>query len=291
MTATTTNNAPDGPNEGNLDTRKGDVKSGDFTQDLVVESGAFAIVDASLLDAAGDSPLVAKAIVIPVKADGTFTISGKYGEEILKELSIRPKQDVQGNVVPQTPEKAEGDVVVPEGSSLGHDSSLERRMRSVWSKKARDHLSGKERHKPDPTRRAVPMRKRGTREVAEPQEMKDIYAFINATAKGNNVITREDIEQVQDKVLLGKIIDKLYSMCLSGWELHEGVLKNTETGVIANEKVWQVHDGLLVDAAGKRPEVSFEWAYQAREAYKEYTKGQNVNMVEDFINHARGIQG
>ena len=293
---------------------KGDVKSGDFTQDITTESGAFAIVDASILNST-DSPLANKAVVVPTKHDGIFTISGKYSDGIITSLTITPKKDQHGDVVDKVESVGSGGVpkpgqvvkvqegLIPAHSSAkaSHDDRIGRRMREAGgSKPMRDHMAGKKRHKPDPIRHASPKMERGTMEKHTEKkrlkgagmvgEMKEIYDFVNNTVK-NNDVTVEDIEKVKNKELLGRTINKMYSMCLSGWVLEEGILKNTETGIEANASAWSVKDGLLVDASGNNPGVDFDWAYKAREAYREYNRVRSVNMVEDFINHGREIIG
>lgn len=267
----------------------GDIKSGDFSQDISVESGALAIVDAAILDGV-DSPLAQKAIVVPMKWDGQFTITGKFEDAILGSVTIKPKRDQLGNVADAVTGKAtdadkviQKEAVIP--GKLSNDDSIHRRMRKVWSKKARDHMAGKKRHKPDPTRRITPMRKRGTIK----KNVQEMYDFVEATSR-SMMVTREDIDKVSDKNLLGEMIEKLFMIGMEGWTL-DGDTPVHSSGIRLNSKELLVKNGLLYDADGVRPNINFEWVYMVRQAIKEYKLSQNVNMVEDFLNHDGPIFG
>lgn len=299
--------------------QRGEVHTKNFKKDLKLQSGQIAIVDASILDAC-NSPLADDAIVVPTKwAEGMFTISVKFDDAILKKLSIKPKKDQLGNVVekmignPPDDEEtrakkitdakiAEGEAGVLPINDRGN-GRIDRRLREAMGSKSakrtmKAHHGKRTGQKPNPEARALNAgrRQRGTlakhnnklKENVSPS-LKSIYEFIISSMKSQ--VTVESIEQVDNKLLLNSIVEKMYTMCLTGWKPQNNTIIHEETGIKISSSQWQVKDGLLYDKNGKRPNIDFDWAYNTREALKEYTAAKNVNMVEDILKHGRGITG
>lgn len=301
--------------------QRGEVHTSDFKKDLRVESGLIAIVDASILDAC-NSPLADEAIVVPTKwKEGMFTISVKFDDAILKKLSIKPKKDQLGNVV----EKMKGnppddeetrknkitDAKIVEGvagtlpiNDRGN-GRLDRRLREAMGSKSakrtmKAHHGNRTGQTPNPEGRArnAGRRQRGinakhtknkrlAKESLSP-ELNAIYEFLKASTK--QPVTVESIDKIGNTLLLSSIIEKMYTMCISGWKKIGDNIVHEDTGIKMAGK-YIVKEGMLYDENGHRPKIDFDWAYNMREILKEYTASKNVNMVEDILKHDRGISG
>lgn len=297
-----------------LDTSKQDIKAGNFTQDLVVKSGKIAIIDAALLDGVRN-PLVEQAIIVPVKyVDATLEVKGEFDDAILRSLSITPKRDSEGNVVPASaaddedvevikPKKSvpKGDEV--EESLMSKDPPLQRKIRALnGNQKTKDHLSGKARsnrnrgprigHDRQPEARIAQAVKRkghvnrsGQRVKAKrqvPEDVQQIYNFIAETIKKPD-ITVEDIKTINNKPLFKSIVNKMFYMSLGGWTEDHGTIKHT-LGETVNSNIWTARGGILYSReTGRRPNIDFTWAYNARNAIKDFIVEENKNLNVDSI--------
>lgn len=293
-------------------TERGIVKTKDFKQDLDIDSGKIAIVDASILDAC-NSPLVDKALIIPTKWEsGVYKISVKFDDAALKKISIKQKKDQLGNMV----EKMKGnppddketlakkritDAKIAEAKPFtdrGNGKYDRVRQKAEGSRSAKitdtTHHKSKKRGRqlPDPSRRIVsagrlPVNVNDNKNYDKTAE---IMELIHKTS-GTKSILPEHIESIKNKHLFESVVSQMYAMCLSGWKQSGNTVIHEDTGARVDGKMWSVKDGVLVGLDGKRPKIDFDWVYSAREAMKEYMAKQNVNIVEDILSHDRGIQG
>lgn len=234
------------------------------------------------------------------------------------EGNIHKHDEVDGNdVVVKPPKKAPAEGVI--GSPLSNDPQRKMRARLDPAGKAAGTVSGDRRanrtrkdnggHKKTggqaPVAQAVGRKghqsaadglqsaRRSRRPKARKQAQKSrlknlrsdiqqVHDFILDSIE-NGTVTVEDIAKIENRRLLSEIVNKMFYMCTSGWELTDGVLKHS-LGVEADPNMWVVKEGRLFHAdTGKSPNIDFDWAYKAKSAIKDFIIEENKNLDVDSI--------
>lgn len=275
----------------------------DAVKEFTTESGAFAIVDAAILNTMKDSPIAQNAVVFQTKSNVAFEIRAEYDDTVLRTLSMAPKEDESeaGTIeVPgheshgpdgSTPEVVPPDMaspvapgvsqtpVVPEGASpLSHDSSPERAIRKHMTPRSRRHMNGSDRYrKNSPAKKVLARLKRPSRHQPDVEE-----AFNFITKYGGKKVTENDIKDIKNKALLIDSIGLLMAMSMNGWQsIGESVTNGTYE---------VVDDRFTADKAGylllnnKILPLNFNWLYDVRITLQK-------NITESALNLGQMING
>lgn len=275
----------------------------DAVKEFTTESGAFAIVDAAILNTMKDSPIAQNAVVFQTKSNVAFEIKAEYDDTVLRSLSMAPKEsDTEaGRIVPpghedhgpdgSSPEVVPPDMaspvapslaqspVVPEGASpLSHDSSPERAIRKHTSPRSRRHMKGSDRYrKNSPVKRVMSRLKRPSRHQPDVEE-----AFNFILKYGGKKVTEQDINNLKNQQLLAESLGMLMAMTMNDWETLEEGVTNGEYEI--------VDDRFTADAAGylllnnKAVPLDFNWLYDVRTMLQK-------SITESALNLGKTING
>lgn len=254
----------------------------DAVKEFSSASGAFAIVDAALLDTLKDNPLAQSAVVFQTKGNVAFEVKGEYDDAVLRTLTMTPKESEteagrieepgheMDNVSPEvvSPDMAGPAAVsvamspvVPEGASpLSHDSSPERAIRKHTSPRARRHMQGSDRYrKNSPVKRVMSRLKRASRH----QEQPDVEEAFNFILKfGGKQVTEQDLKGIKNQNLLADSLGMLMAMTMNGWETIEEGVTNGEYEII--DERFTANDAGHLMLNEKAVPLDFNWLYDVR---------------------------
>lgn len=290
-----------------LDTSEKDVKAGDFEQDFHSASGKIAIVDAALLDGVL-SPLVKKAIIVPVQYDeAVFTVQGRFDDSILRSLSITPKEDVEGNIHQHNDTEGGDDVVVKPskkkeepaegvmGSPLSNDPDRKLRAKMDPMGKAAGVVSGEKRSNRTRKTNGGHDTSGGDASVAQAVKRKGHVskapqarrASIDAKRRRRGKPMSSDVEQVHNF-----IVDSM----ASGEVTFEDIRKIENKGLLVDvvNKMfymcmsgWALKEDVLVNTLGVEADPSIWTVKEGRLFHVETGKSPDINF--DWAYKAKSV--
>ncbi len=252
----------------------------DQSKDFSAKTGAFAIVDASILQGV-DNPLAKEAIIIPTKGEAVFSVKTEYDDTILRTLTITPKQSetepeavaepghddhtqkgTPAEVTPPEVAKDQGVPVASEGNAapLSHDDTVQRSLRKHQTPRSRRHLKGSDRYRRgSPIKKVLARVKRDSRHQPKP-EVEDAFQLI--LKNFGKPLTEEQLNNVKDKALLAEAIDLLMAMAFNDWDNVEG---GTTNGVyLIEDESFSADSGILL-LNDKPLGIQFDWLYSIRQ--------------------------
>lgn len=259
-------------------------------KDFCTKSGAFAIVDASILKDL-DNPLAKEAVIIPIKhKDAVFTVKAEYDDTILRSLTMGPKPsetepealaqpghedhkdgDTPQEVTPPEVAKDQGVPVPSEGnaSPLSHDDSVQRALRKHQTPRSRRHMKGSDLYRRgDPTKKAMARVKRVGRQEAKP-EVEDAFQFlINNSGKQ---LSEDQLRSVKDQALLSEVLDLMLAMTFNNWNTEKSGVTNGDY-LLEDDRFKAVEGTLLFN--DKPINLEFDWLYGVRQQMKALTLNQ-----------------
>lgn len=272
----------------------------DAVKEFSSASGAFAIVDAAVLDLIKDNPLAQNAVVFQTKGDVAFTIDAEYDDTVLRSLTMAPKEsnteagriEEPGHEAHETsPEVVPPDMaspaavgvapppVVPEGAApLSHDSSPERAIRKHTSPRSRRHMQGSDRYrKNSPAKRVMARLKRPSRHQPDVEE-----AFNFIVKYGGKKVTEQDLSGIQNQHLLAESLGMLMAMTMNGWETIEEGVTNGEYDIIDDR--FTASDAGYLMLNNKNVPLDFNWLYDVRTMLQK-------SITESALNIGKTLNG
>lgn len=253
-------------------------------KEFSAETGAFAIVDASVLKEI-DNPLAKKAVIIPTKFDkAVFSVKTEYDDTILRSLTITPKQSetepeavaepghddhtqkgTPAEVTPPEVAKDQGAPVASEGNAapLSHDDTVQRSLRKHQTPRSRQHMKGSNLYrKSSPVKKVLAKVKRDSRHQPKP-EVEDAFQFIlNNSGKQ---LTEEQFKTVKDPALLVEVMDLMLAMAFNNWDNVKGGTTNGD--YLIEDERFSADGGMLL-YNDKKVNLAFDWLYDTRQRMK-----------------------
>lgn len=256
----------------------------DQEKSFSVETGAFAIVDASVLTGI-DNPLAKQAVIVPTKfGDATFTVKTEYDDTILRNLTITPKQSetepekiaepghddhtekgTPAEVTPPEVAKDQGVPVPTEGNAapLSHDDTVQRSLRKHQTPRSRQHMKGSDLYrKSSPARRVLAKVKRDSRHQPKP-EVEDAFQFI--LQNSGKQLSEDQIKSVKDPALLAEVLDLMLAMAFNNWDNVDGGTTNGD--YLIEDERFSADSGMLLFNE-KTLDLKFDWLYEIRQRMK-----------------------
>lgn len=262
-------------------------------KEFSVETGAFAIVDASVLQGI-DNPLAKAAVIVPTKfGDAVFNVKTEYDDTILRNLTITPKQSeadpkaieasghadhaekgTPAEVTPPEVAKDQGVPIASEGNAapLSHDDTVQRAIRAT--PRSRQHMKGSDLYrKGSPAKKAQARVRRVSRHQPKP-EVEDAFQFIMSNK--DKQLTEEQLRTVKDPLLLAEVLDLMLAMTFNNWSpVEAGGVTNGE--YVVEDTQFSAENGIL-SHGGKPLDLPFNWIYDTRSKLKKIALESSLDL-------------